>query len=131
MQTIHECGVATPIVLLIAIVGIVAGAIALAVAFAARSPGLRIGVAIGALLIASMPLLAGGLGRALSRNQVDEAALYVADREEAEQLRIQGYSEADACVVLGVMGALVPALLGGIALVIALSRRRESPPRPG
>jgi hypothetical protein len=89
----------------------------------------RVGGAF-ALLSLAIALAPGGigvLGTYLGHSRVDDVVASGAiDPAMKERIRQAGYAEAATCTTVGVGAMLPPLVLSGIALVIALARRKRT-----
>lgn len=83
-----------------------------------------------ALAFALGPGAVGFGGTLWGRSRVDSVLQGDAVAPEwKERIRTQGYEEAGACTSIGLVASAPPLLLAGLALVIALARRKsESEP---
>jgi hypothetical protein len=81
------------------------------------------GVALG---VALLPVGVGMVGRALGRVKANAALSSGGfDPEQRERVRVEGYSEANACVVVGGTLTALPFSLAVIALATAYALRRK------
>jgi hypothetical protein len=128
MRTFQECGGASYMILVLALLGISVSVLGLALSFRqAKGAALVCGVA---LTVAAMCFGGGLLASAVDRARVDEAiASPDIDASLRERIRAQGYLESRSCTWLGTLAGALPLVLGSVGLAVALaSRRRETAP---
>ncbi len=124
-RTFMECGSPAWVVLFLTALGCAAGTVALGVAIIRPRAGLA--VAGAALVLAVSAPGAGVIGQHFGRQKVDAVVSDNSiDPSMAERIRAEGYSEAAQCVKVGVGGGSVPFLIGALALIVALVRRKAT-----
>lgn len=124
VEAFQNCGASAYLVLLLSMVALLIGLVALALVFSgSRAAKIVAGLALAGALTA---MGAGLLGAALGRKTVDEVLQSGAiDPEQHDRIRAVGYAEAAQCSDLGLGMGAVPLLLGGVALVVAFTRKSE------
>jgi hypothetical protein len=120
----QECGFSSWLCLL---AGLAAGALSVAAIVVAllrlRVATLLAGVALG---VALLPSAVGVIGRSLARARVDAVLSDEGiDPDQRARIRVEGYGEADGCLVVGGALTVVPFSLAIIALAAAYASRRS------
>ncbi len=120
----QECGFFSWLCLLAGLVASALSVVAIGVALLrARFATLLAAIALG---VALLPSGLGVVGRSLARIKVDGAiAGEGLDPDQRERIRVEGYREADSCVVVGGALTAVPVFLAVIALGTAYALRRK------
>ena len=119
------CGAASWLVMLAAIIAMPLSMFAIALAIGrVRTAKLVAGIA---LIVALLPLGIGAAGMSFGRAKVDAVlASGAIDPTFRERIRVEGYKEADGCVLVGVGFGALPLIfaVAGVALTFALGPRR-------
>jgi hypothetical protein len=120
----QECGFTSWLCLLAGLAAFALSVVAIVVALlGGRVAMLLAGAALG---VALLPSGVGVVGRSLGRAKVNMAiAGEGLDPEQRERIRVEGYREADSCVVVGGVLTPVPLALAVIAFATAFARRRK------
>ena len=126
----QACGFASWLVLFLAMLTTGLSMVALVVVLA-RSRASRI-IARIAFLASLLPLTAGAYGRTSGRSKVDSVLRSgMIEPAYSERIRVEGYREADGCVLVGAVAGAFPLFLGFVAVILGIVRPPRTSPDPG
>jgi hypothetical protein len=125
MSVLNECGWTAYGVVALSLLSLFVALVSLVLAVAKPPIG-----GVMSLLALALALAPGGLGvigTIWGRSRVDEAVSGASiSSETRERIRSLGYAEAATCTPIGLYASAPPLVLSGIALVIALARRKRA-----
>ena len=123
MESFRECGWPAFLSLGVGVLATLVGVVALSLALLKPRVGLIVGVL--ALATALGAPGTGVLGMVWGRQQTDAIlASGVVDPEQHERLRQTGYAEAALCVPVGASIGVLPLVMAGIAIAVAVVRQK-------
>jgi hypothetical protein len=122
MRAFFECGWAAYALTVVALLGLAVALTGLGLAvFRVRLAAVVAGLS---LLLALSAMGTGVLGTFLGERKVEQVlALPAIDPSAKAAIRAEGYAEARQCTELGLGLGAAPALVGALALLVALIRR--------
>lgn len=126
MESFKNCGWASFLMLFLGLMGLGACVLALVLTLVRRPVGGMI-AAGASLALAVMSFGAGPIGALYGRQVTDSVVDGVKslDPTKREQIRQQGYQEADACIPVGLSLGATPFVAGVIALAVALRAKKK------
>ncbi len=123
MESFRECGWPAFLSLGLGILATLVGVVALSMALLKPRASLVVGVF--ALASALGAPGAGVLGMVLGRQQTDAALAGPAiSPDQKELIRVEGYREAGLCVPVGASLGVLPMVMAGLAIAVAVVKQK-------
>jgi hypothetical protein len=123
MESFRECGLPAFLSLGLGILATLVGAVALSLALLKPRTGFIVGVLALATSLGAPG--AGVIGMVWGRHQTDTIlASGVVDPDQQERLRQAGYAEAGQCVPIGATFGVLPLMMAGIAIAVAVVKQK-------
>ncbi len=124
MNMIRDCGSPAWLAIFVAMIAFIAAVSGLVVSFVVKSKAPGIGIGIVALMLSISVGTIGLLGRTWGLSQMEKALQGEAiDPSQKAAIRQEGTFEAAQCVSTGLIFMVLPLLISGAALAVALFKK--------